>query len=84
MDARIRRALLLYAFTVLGIFLVVAPWSPVWSQSARILSDGWAGRLVRSGWFRGVVSGLGALDLVVALQMVRELWQDVRGDAGAD
>ena len=77
-DARIRRAMLLYAFTVLGIFLLVAPWSPVWEQATNAIESGRLAQLARSGWLRGLVSALGALDLLVALQMVRELWSDVR------
>ena len=77
-DARIRRALLLYAFTVLGIFLLVAPWSPVWEQATHVIDSVAIARWARSGWLRGLVSALGALDLWVALQMVRELWADVR------
>jgi hypothetical protein len=77
-DARIRRALLLYAFTVLGIFLLVAPWSPVWEQATHAIASLRLGRWARSGWLRGAVSAVGALDLFIAAQMLRELWVDVR------
>ena len=33
MDSRIRTALLLYAFAIVGLFLLVAPWTGVWSQA---------------------------------------------------
>jgi len=79
MDSRIRKALQLYAFSVLGIFLLVAPWSPVWFQAASLLPRGLREGWVVSGWFRGLVSALGALDLVVAFQMVLEMWREVRG-----
>ena len=75
MDPRIRSAILLDAFTVLGIFLLVAPWTPVWAQAVGALLQppyvDWA----RSGWLRGIVSGLGALDLMVALQMLGDVWR---------
>ena len=36
------------------------------------------GPWVRSGWVKGAVSGLGALDLLVALQEAGILWQSLR------
>jgi hypothetical protein len=47
----------------------------VWEQAARGLAPpalaGWA----LSGWARGIVSGLGAIDLFVAAHYVAELWR---------
>jgi hypothetical protein len=72
--SRIRTALLLYSFALLGTFLLIAPWTAMWERAMRGLVPaplaGWA----LSGWARGIVSGLGALDLVIALQYVAELW----------
>ena len=73
MDSRIRSALILYAFSVLGLFLLVAPWTPIWSRAAVVLLPTPAGAWVRSGGVRGVASGLGAVDLMIALQVAREL-----------
>ena len=79
MDARLRSGLQAYVFGVAGVFLVFAPWSGlyhhvvVWSQMSPVLGD-----VLGSGWFRGLVSGLGLLDLAVA---VREL---LRLRAGGD
>jgi len=75
LDPRIRSALALYAFAALGIFLLVAPWTPIWTRATIALAPTPAGAWVTSGWLRGLVSGLGALDLVVALQVLRELWR---------
>jgi hypothetical protein len=77
LDSRIRSALILYAFSVLGLFLLVAPWTPIWSRAAVLLLPTPAGAWVMSGWARGVVSGLGAIDLMVALQVARELWRQM-------
>jgi hypothetical protein len=63
----IRPALGISVFGVLGVFLAVAPWTAVWDEGTFFLlstSAAW----VRSGWFRGTVSGLGILDLAVALR----------------
>ena len=75
MESRVGKAIVLYAFSVLGLFLLVAPWTPVWEQATVALLPTAAGTWIRSGWVRGGVSGLGALDLVVALQVGRELWR---------
>lgn len=82
MQSRLRSALSLYAFTVLGIFLVFAPWSPVWDQATIALLPERLSLLARAGWARGLVSALGALDLVVALQVGRELWASMRVGGG--
>jgi hypothetical protein len=77
-DPRLRTALRLYTFGVLGLFLLVTPWTPVWQRATTALLPtalcGW----VQSGWFRGVVSAVGALDLVIALQSAVELWERLR------
>jgi hypothetical protein len=75
LDPRIRTAIALYAFTVLGLFLLVAPWSPVWEQAVLGAVPQALRATARSGWARGLVSGLGLLDLVVAIQLLRELWR---------
>jgi hypothetical protein len=78
LDSRIRSALALYAFAVLGLFLLVAPWTPIWTRATIALAPTPAGPWIGSGWVRGLVSGLGALDLAVALQVLRELWSRMR------
>jgi hypothetical protein len=77
LDPRIRTALTLYAFAVLGLFLAVAPWTPIWTRAAILLIPTPLGVWVLSGWVRGIVSGLGVLDLFVALQVARELWDQM-------
>ena len=76
-----RSALALYAYLVLGVFLLVAPWTPVWHDATmRLLPS--IGPWIRSGWLRGLVSAVGVLDLFVALQLAAELWNH-SGAAGA-
>ena len=72
----------LYAFFLLGILLVVLPWTAVWARVARILLPPSLVEWAMSGWLRGAVSGLGALDLAVAVQVARELWRGMH--AGGD
>ena len=82
MESRLRSALSLYAFTVLGSFLLFAPWTPVWGQAAAALLPEALGAWAQSGWLRGVVSALGALDLLGAAQVARELWGSMRAVGG--
>ena len=85
MQSRIGAALSLYAFAVLGLFLFVAPWTPVWTQATYALLPERVGRWVLTGWIRGIVSGLGALDLVIAVQVGGEMWRRLRlGQAARD
>jgi hypothetical protein len=69
---------MLYAFVVFGIFLLVAPWTPIWNRAMLALLPTSMGGWIMSGWLRGVVSGLGALDLMVALQVGREFWDQMQ------
>ena len=84
LERRIQSAFALYVYAALGVFLVAAPWTAVWEQAALALVPDAARDWVLSGWVRGVVSGLGALDLVVALQYAGRMWgppSDDRSDA---
>ncbi len=80
MQSRIGAALSLYTFAVLGLLLFVAPWTLVWTQATYTLLPERLGRWVLTGWVRGIVSGLGALDLVIALQVGAEMWRRMRRD----
>lgn len=71
---------MLYAFVVFGIFLLVAPWTPIWNRAMLALLPTSMGGWMMSGWLRGVVSGLGALDLMVAMQVGREFWDQMQSD----
>lgn len=81
MEERIGKALMLYAFGVVGLFLLVTPWTGVWNQAIVGLLPTKIGQWVLSGWIRGTISGLGALNLVVAAQVAHELWRVMRGDS---
>lgn len=75
LDKRIGTAFLLYAFVVIGIFLIVAPWTPVWKQSIIALLPTRIGHWMLTGWSRGVVSAVGVLDLLAAFQLLGELFR---------
>lgn len=73
MTSRIRTALLVYTFAALGVFLVAVPWSPVWEASTAAYVPTAAGPWLRSGFLRGLISGLGAINLVAAWNEARSL-----------
>ena len=72
---RVQVAINLYTYSVLGIFLVAVPWTPMWAQATLLLGTEAFGSWAQSGWVRGAVSGLGALDLLVAAQEAGVLWR---------
>ena len=78
MESGFRSILVVYLYSVLGVFLVVAPWTPVWEQASHGLLPQSAHALVLRGWVRGVVSGLGAADLVVAARLAGRMMRVAR------
>ncbi len=82
MERRITNALSLYAFALLGIFLLVAPWTPVWEQAVRALASGRLALFMVGGWARGTVSAVGVLDLAAAVQAGRALWAKKKAAPG--
>ena len=79
MSSRLHTAILVYAFAVVGFFLAVAPWSPIWEASTAGYLPTPAGPWLRSGFVRGFVSGLGALNLAAAWSEARSLlWPSKR------
>lgn len=60
-------AALIAVCTAIGLFLLVFPWSPLWETNSwvpqvPVLEDYWS-----SPYLRGVVSGLGLVNLLFAL-----------------
>jgi hypothetical protein len=76
--ARIRAALVLYVFGVLGLFLLAVPWTSIWDDVTAVLLPTALGDWAGTGWARGAVSGLGTLDLVAAASEARTLWRGLR------
>ena len=73
MISRLRTAFLVYVFAALGVFLVAVPWSPVWETSTAGYLPTAAGSWLRSGFVRGLISGVGALNLAAAWSEARSL-----------
>jgi hypothetical protein len=71
--SRLLTAFLVYLFAALGVFLLVAPWSPLWEMSTAGYLPTRLGPWLRSGYVRGLVSGIGALNLRAAWGEARTL-----------
>lgn len=48
---------------VAGVLLIILPWTPEWTDNTLLLSYPGLRVIVSSGFFRGVCSGLGLLDI---------------------
>jgi len=48
---------------VAGVLLVILPWTPEWTDNYLLLSFPWLRTFVSTGFFRGLCSGLGLLDI---------------------
>jgi hypothetical protein len=71
--SRLQTAFFVYVFAALGVFLVAAPWSPLWEASTAGFLPTAAGTWLRSGFVRGLISGLGGLNLAAAWSEARAL-----------
>jgi len=69
--SRLQTALVVYAFAALGVFLLAVPWSPMWDRATASFLPTPAGPWLRSGFIRGLCSGLGALNLAAAFGEAR-------------
>ena len=60
-----RLVVLLFVFVCasVGVFLVILPWRPEWTHNRLVLSYPGLRQFIASGFTRGVVSGLGMLDI---------------------
>jgi hypothetical protein len=48
---------------VAGVLLVILPWTPEWTDNYLLISYPWLRTLMTTGFFRGLCSGLGLLDI---------------------
>jgi hypothetical protein len=48
---------------VAGVLLVILPWTPEWTDNYLLLWFPWLRTVVTTGFFRGLCSGLGLLDI---------------------
>jgi hypothetical protein len=48
---------------IAGVLLVILPWTPEWTDNYLLLSFPWLRDIISNGFFRGLCSGLGLLDI---------------------
>ena len=70
----------MYAFAAVGVFLVAVPWSNVWTSATVGYLATPAGPWLRSGFLRGLVSGIGILNLMAGWSEARALLWPAGGD----
>ncbi len=60
---RVGVLLLVFLCATLGVMLMILPWRPEWSENSLLLPYPAIRELVSSGFVRGVVTGLGLLNV---------------------
>jgi len=60
---RILVLLFVFVCAVLGVFLVILPWGPLWSNNRLLGAYPGLRALIDNGFVRGLCSGLGVLDI---------------------
>lgn len=54
-------------FVELGVMLIVLPWTHIWTDNPLLMKSYTLRQLAESGFVRGIVSGLGLIDLWIAI-----------------
>jgi hypothetical protein len=60
---RITVLLFVFVCAVVGVLLVILPWRPEWTDNRLLLTYPSLRAVVANGFFRGVCSGLGVMDI---------------------
>jgi hypothetical protein len=68
---RLLRILLLIFWLELGLALLLVPWSDFWEINFFLYQYPALALLVKNAFFRGAVSGLGLMDIYLALEAFR-------------
>lgn len=68
---RVLRILLLLVWLELGLMLILIPWSDFWQTNYFMIQFPSLDAFLRSAYLRGTVSGLGVLNVFLALESFR-------------
>lgn len=60
---RITVLLFVFVCAAAGVLLIILPWSPEWTDNRLLLGNPALQTLVGNGFVRGLISGLGVLDI---------------------
>ena len=72
MFSRILKILLLLVWLEFGLLLILVPWSDYWQSNYFLLHFPELGTVLRSPYLRGAVSGLGVMNVFLALESFRQ------------
>ena len=76
------RIVLLVVFTgEIGVFLVCFPWLPLWHYTSITHYVPWLAYIWDSPYFRGAISGLGAVNLYISLLEILKLRRTAPGSS---
>jgi hypothetical protein len=70
-------AFILFCFEI-GLFLVFVPWSQLWEHNVILSYSFPLRRLLLNNFFRGAVSGLGVVDLVLGFSELGRFWKSLK------
>ena len=62
--------------TLLGVFLIVLPWRPEWTENPFLLGYPTIRAIFSNPFFRGLCSGFGVLDLWIAISETAHYHED--------
>ena len=68
---RLLHVVLLLVWLELGLVLILVPWSEVWDINYFLYQYPSLGLLVKSPYLRGAISGLGLINVFLALEAFR-------------
>lgn len=71
MTSRILRIVLLLLWFELGVVLILLPWSDVWDVNYFLYQYPQLGFLLKNFYLRGMISGLGIINIMFALEAFR-------------
>jgi hypothetical protein len=64
---RLGRVVLAFAWFDLGLLVMLLPWTQFWENNSLLAHYPWLIPIMLSGYVRGIVSGIGVLDMVIAV-----------------
>jgi hypothetical protein len=71
MITRVARVLFLLIWVELGLVLVLVPWSEIWEANYFLVRFPAIDLALRSAYLRGAISGLGVMNIFLALESFR-------------
>ena len=69
--SRVFRGVMLLFWLDLGLILVLVPWSNIWEANYFVYQYPAIGFLVKNSFFRGGISGLGVMNVLLSLEAFR-------------